>query len=99
MNVDEFIAREEQKHIELIWSSRNAFTVHDTDWLAEMKVVYGNACGLESKAPLDRRAKLTLTTEQLMDAAIQTVKQMSPEEKAKLRADLDARFRKPSKRN
>jgi len=31
-----------------------------------------------------------LTTEQLMDAAIKTVEQMSPEEKAKLRKEMDA---------
>ncbi len=34
-----------------------------------------------------------LTTEQLMDAAIKTVKQMSPEEKAKLREQLEKSLR------
>jgi len=47
-NAEEFIAREEARHIELLWSSRNAFTVADSEWLAELKVEYGDPCGLES---------------------------------------------------
>jgi len=35
--------------------------------------------------------RTTLTTEQMMDAAIKTVKQMSPEEKARLRRQLKHR--------
>jgi len=35
-----------------------------------------------------------LTTEQLMDAAIQTVRQMSPEEKAQARKGMDAAIQK-----
>lgn len=35
-----------------------------------------------------------LTTEQLMEAALKTVQQMSPEEKAKLREEMDASVQK-----
>jgi hypothetical protein len=53
LNAEEFIAAEERKVIENLWSGRNAFTIHDTDWLADLKVSYGDACGLESNCPLD----------------------------------------------
>jgi hypothetical protein len=46
-DAEEFIAREEQKVIENLWSSRNAFTVADREWLAELKVECGDPCGLE----------------------------------------------------
>jgi hypothetical protein len=49
-NAEEFIAREEQKVIDNFWSGRNAFTVDDREWLAELKVEYGDPCGLESNA-------------------------------------------------
>jgi hypothetical protein len=49
-SADEFIAREEARHIELLWFSRNAFTVGDSEWLDEMKVEYGDPCGLESNS-------------------------------------------------
>jgi hypothetical protein len=39
-------------------------------------------------------SKDNLTTEQLMDAAIRTVQQMSPEEKAKLRQQMDTAIQK-----
>jgi len=83
---DEFIAREEERHADLLWSSRNAFTIHDTEWLDELKVEYGDPCGLESNA--GRARPIVMTTEQLMQATIETVQQMSPEEKAKLRQQI-----------
>jgi hypothetical protein len=48
MNAEEYIAREEQKVIENLWSARNALTVDDMEFLAELKVEYGDCCGLES---------------------------------------------------
>jgi hypothetical protein len=45
-----FIAREEQKHIELMWSGRNVVTGADLDFLASLKIVYGGCCGLELNA-------------------------------------------------
>ena len=49
-NAEEFIAREEQKHIELMWSGRNVVTGADLDFLADLKIVYGGCCGLELNA-------------------------------------------------
>ncbi len=47
---EEYIAREEQKHVELMWSGRNVVTGGDLDFLADMKIVYGGCCGLELNA-------------------------------------------------
>jgi hypothetical protein len=55
MNADEFIAREEQKVIENLWSARNAVTVDDMDFLADLKVEYGDCCGMESNCPPEIR--------------------------------------------
>jgi hypothetical protein len=49
-NLEDFIAREERKVVENIWSSRNAFTIDDREWLDELKIAYGDPCGLESNA-------------------------------------------------
>jgi hypothetical protein len=49
-NAEEFIAREEQKVIENLWSSRNVFTIADREWFDELKIAYGEPCGLESNA-------------------------------------------------
>jgi hypothetical protein len=46
-NAEEFIAREEQKVTDNLWSSRNAFTIADREWLDGLKVEYGDPCGLE----------------------------------------------------
>lgn len=54
-NAEESIAREERKVIENLWSSRYAVTIVDTDWLAEMKISYGDCCGLESNCPPELR--------------------------------------------
>lgn len=61
MNAEEFIAREEQKVIENLWSARNAVTVDDLEFLAELKVEYGDCCGLETNAPLTERADVVHT--------------------------------------
>jgi hypothetical protein len=53
MNAEEYIARQEQKVIENLWSARNAVTVDDMEFLAELKVEYGDCCGLESNCPLE----------------------------------------------
>ncbi len=49
-NADEYIAREEARHIELLWSSRNAFTVADREWFDELKIAYDDPCGLDLNA-------------------------------------------------
>ena len=49
-NAEGFIAREEQKHIELMWSGRNVVTGADLDFLADLKIIYGGCCGLELNA-------------------------------------------------
>jgi hypothetical protein len=49
-NAEEFIACEEQKVIENLWSSRNVFTIVDREWFDEMKIAYGEPCGLELNA-------------------------------------------------
>jgi hypothetical protein len=54
-NAEEFIAREEHTVIEHFWSARNAITVDDREFLAELKVEYGDCCGLESNCPLELR--------------------------------------------
>jgi hypothetical protein len=54
-NAEEFIAREEHKVIEHFWSARNAITVDDREFLAELKVEYGDCCGLESNCPPEIR--------------------------------------------
>ena len=38
-NAEEFISREEQKHIELMWSGRNVFTIADREFLASCGIV------------------------------------------------------------
>jgi hypothetical protein len=55
MNAEEYIAREEQNVIENLWSARNAVTIDDLDFLAELKVEYGDCCGLESNCPPEIR--------------------------------------------
>lgn len=50
MTREEFIASEEQKHIDMLWSARNVVTGGDLDWLADLKIVYGGCCGLELNA-------------------------------------------------
>lgn len=50
MTAEEYIAREEQKHIDLMWSGRNVVTGTDLDLLADLKIVYGGCCGLELNA-------------------------------------------------
>jgi hypothetical protein len=57
-----FIAREEQKVIENLCSARNAVTIDDLDFLAELKVEYGDCCGLESNCPPDIRIARDTTT-------------------------------------
>ena len=75
-----------QRAIASDWDLRHTLTEADRRLLAELKVAW---------EPLSMRARRYqlygkhLTTEQMMDAAIETVKQMSPEEKAKLREQLD----------
>jgi hypothetical protein len=49
-NADEYIAAEEQKVIESLWSSRNVVNGADLDFLADLKIVYGGCCGLELNA-------------------------------------------------
>jgi hypothetical protein len=51
MTREEFIEREEQKVVANLWSARNAVTVDDMDFLADLKVDYGDCCGLESNCP------------------------------------------------
>src|SRR5271154_7184669 len=48
MNSEEYIASEEQKHIDMLWSARNVVTGGDLDWLADLKIIYGGCCGLET---------------------------------------------------
>jgi hypothetical protein len=55
MNAEEYIFHEEAKVIENLWSARNAVTIDDLDFLAELKVEYGDCCGLESNCPPERR--------------------------------------------
>jgi hypothetical protein len=50
LNAEQFIAREERRHIELMWYSRNVVTGADLDFLADMRVSYRGCCGLESNA-------------------------------------------------
>ena len=50
MNAEEYIAREEQKHIDMLWSGRNVVTEADLDFLDDLKIVYGGCCGLELNA-------------------------------------------------
>jgi hypothetical protein len=52
---EEFIEREEQKVVANLWSARNAVTIDDLDFLAELKVEYGDCCGLESNCPPEIR--------------------------------------------
>ncbi len=59
MSAEEFIAREERKVIDNLWSGRNAVTTDDLDFLAELKVEYGDCCGLESNCPLEARIERT----------------------------------------
>jgi hypothetical protein len=51
MTREEFIEREEQIVVANLWSARNAVTVDDMDFLADLKVDYGDCCGLESNCP------------------------------------------------
>lgn len=55
MNAEEYIARQEQKVIENLWSARNAVTVDDMEFLADLKVEYGDCCGLETNCPPEIR--------------------------------------------
>jgi hypothetical protein len=57
VNSEEYIAAEEQKVIDNLWSARNAVTIDDLDFLAELKVEYGDCCGLESNCPLEIRVE------------------------------------------
>jgi hypothetical protein len=50
MTREEFIAQEEQKHIDMLWSGRNVVTGRDLDFLADLKIAYGGCCGLELNA-------------------------------------------------
>ena len=58
-SADEYIERAEAKVVSNLWSARNAFTIDDEDFLSELKVTYGDACGLESNCPLEARAART----------------------------------------
>lgn len=55
MNAEEFIVREEQKHIELMWSGRNVVTGGDLTFLADLKIAYGGCCGLETNCAPEYR--------------------------------------------
>jgi hypothetical protein len=59
VNAEEFIASQEQKVVENLWSARNAFTIDDREFLADLKVEYGDCCGLESNCPLEIRIERT----------------------------------------
>jgi hypothetical protein len=59
MTREEFIEREEQKVVANLWSARNAVTVDDIEFLAELKVEYGDCCGLESNCPPAIRVERT----------------------------------------
>ena len=64
-----------QRAIATEWDLRNTLTKSDQRFLDSLKISWG-------------QPPLSLTIEQLMEAATQTVKQMSPEEKATLRQQL-----------
>jgi hypothetical protein len=81
-----------QRKIATDWDLRNTFTAGDRAFLAELKIAW---------EPISMRARRYqvydskhVTTEQLMDAASQTVRQMSPAEKAKLRQQLEKSVQK-----
>lgn len=61
MNADEFIARQEAQVVDNLWSARHAVTIEDTDWLADMKISYGDCCGLESNCPPKIRVERACT--------------------------------------
>lgn len=63
MTADEFIAREEQKHIELMWSGRNVFRAADREWLQELGVEYGEPCGLELNCSYEIAERAAITME------------------------------------
>ena len=65
-----------QRAIATEWDLRNTLTKSDQRFLDSLKISWG-------------QPPLSVTIEQLMEAATQTVKQMSPEEKATLRQQLD----------
>ncbi len=83
-----------QRAIASDWDLRHTLTDADRRLLAELKVAW------EPHSMRTRRYQLHgpkhLTTEQLMEAAIQTVKQMSPSEKAKLRQQIKQSVQKPA---
>jgi hypothetical protein len=62
--------------------NRDAYHCHKCDGVLDIREFNCGIC--------DNCHKEHLTTEQLAQAALETVKQMSPEEKAKLRQQLDA---------
>jgi hypothetical protein len=54
-DAEEYIFGEEQKVVANLWSARNAVTIDDLDFLVELKVEYGDCCGLESNCPPEIR--------------------------------------------
>ena len=87
-----------QRAIATEWDLRHTLTEADRAFLAELKILW---------EPLSMRARryqlygepnppVSLTTEQLSEAMIRTAQQMSPEEKAKLRQQLEKSVQKPA---
>jgi hypothetical protein len=83
-----------QRAIATDWDLRHTVTDFDRHLLATLKILW------EPLSMRGRRYRVYgkhLTTEQLMEAAIPTVKQMSPSEKSKLRQQIKQSFLKPVK--
>lgn len=69
---------------------------HHDDLLFEEHMKEKEMMDLVRRISKHKAPGIHLTTEQLMEAAIQTVKQMSPSEKAKLRQQIKQSFQKPA---
>jgi hypothetical protein len=78
------------------WDLRNTLTERDRLFLAELKISWEPLSMRARRYQLYGKPPMSLTTEQLGEAMIQTVKQMSPSEKARLRQQLEKSVQKPA---
>ena len=78
-----------QRAIASDWDLRNTFTDADRAFLAELKIAWETLSMRARRYQLYGKPPAHLTTEQLGEAMIRTAKQMTPEERAELRQQLD----------
>ena len=85
-----------QRAIANDWDLRHTVTDFDRHLLATLKIAWEPLSMRARRYQLYGKPPVHLTTEQLGEAMIRTAKQMTPEEKAELRQQLEKSVQKPA---